>query len=85
MLENLNAAGVVIIIPGIIVAINQLLKAVGFNSRFSPIINILLGFMALPAFVEMGLTWYYGAIGCLILGLSAGGFYDLGKTTILNK
>lgn len=85
MQEILNPAGVIAALPFVIVGINQLLKTIGFNSRYSPIVNLILGFIAFPVLSEVGFSWFYSSFGCLIIGLSAGGFYDLGKTTILNK
>lgn len=85
MLENLNPAGIISIFPFIFIAINQLLKKIGLEEKWCPIINIILGFMALPAFLTLGLNAYFSIMGCLILGLSAGGFYDLGNKTILGK
>jgi len=85
MLENLNPAGIISIFPFIYIAINQLLKKIGLAEKWCPIINVILGFMALPVFLELGLNIYYSIMGCLILGLSAGGFYDLGNKTILGK
>ena len=85
MIENLNPAGIITLFPFIFIGINQLLKKVGLEEKWCPVINLILGFIALPVFFEIGLNLYYSIMGCLILGLSAGGFYDLGNKTILNK
>lgn len=85
MIENLNPAGIISICPFIFIGINQMLKKVGLDEKWCPVINVILGFIAFPVFVELGLNLYYSIMGCLILGLSAGGFYDLGNKTILNK
>ena len=68
----------------VIIGINQLLKSVGVPSRFVPLINIALGFMAYPLIVAL-VGVYLAIIGCIILGLAVGGFYDLGVKTVLNK
>lgn len=78
--EMVNLA--VIFIP-IIIGVNSLLKKVGLEGRFLPVVNVLLGFMAFPLLINNGI--YPAIIACLVIGLSAGGFYDLGKRTILNK
>jgi hypothetical protein len=85
MEKILNPGGLLSAFPFIIIGINQLLKKVGLEEKWCPVVNIILGFMALPVFMDLGITWYYSAMGCLILGLSAGGFYDLGNKTILGK
>jgi len=85
MIESLNPMGIISIFPFIFIGINQLLKKVGLEEKYCPIINVILGFIAIPVFFELGLNLYYSIMGSLILGLSAGGFYDLGNKTILNK
>jgi len=85
MIENLNPAGIISIFPFIFIGINELLKKIGLEEKYCPVINVILGFLAFPVFFEIGLNLYYSIMGCLILGLSAGGFYDLGSKTILKK
>jgi len=80
----LNGANLIVGIIPVIIGINSLLKKVGLDSRFSPIVNLILGFIAFPLLME-SFTLYQSIIACLIIGLSAGGFYDLGKRTILDK
>lgn len=84
-MENiLNGANLVIGIIPVIISINSLLKKIGLEGRFSPIVNIILGFLAFPLLID-SFTTYQSIIACLIIGLSAGGFYDLGKRTFLDK
>lgn len=84
-MENiLNGANLVVGLLPVIVGINALLKKVGLDSRFSPVINLVLGFIAFPLLIE-SFNLYQTIIACLIIGLSAGGFYDLGKRTVLDK
>lgn len=85
MIESLNPMGILSLFPFIFIGINELLKKIGLSERWCPIVNVILGFMVLPVFLELGLNLYYSIMGCLIFGLSAGGFYDLGNKTILNK
>ena len=84
-MENiLSGANLVVGLLPVIVGINALLKKVGLDSRFVPVINLVLGFIAFPLLIE-SFTLYQSIIACLIIGLSAGGFYDFGKRTILDK
>lgn len=80
----LSGVNIIVGIIPVIIGINSLLKKSGLEGRFSPLVNLILGFMALPLLLnDFGL--YEAIIACLIIGLSAGGVYDVGKRTILNK
>lgn len=84
-MENiLTGANLIVGFIPVIIGINALLKKIGLDSRFSPLINIVLGFLAFPLLIE-SFTIYQSIIACLVIGLSAGGFYDFGKRTILDK
>lgn len=82
IVEILNPTNLLVVMPFIIIAVIQFLKKMGLSDRFAPVVNVVLGFMAMPIFLELGIAWYYSIMGCLILGLSAGGFYDFGNKTI---
>lgn len=84
MEEILNGATLALGLLPIIIGINALLKKIGLDGRFSPIINLILGFIAFPVLIE-SFTLYQSIIASIVLGLAAGGFYDLGKRTILDK
>jgi len=75
---------ILIMLMPVIVGINQLLKSAGVPSRIIPLLNIILGFIAYPL-ISTVVGVYVAIIGCIILGLAVGGFYDLGNKTILNK
>jgi hypothetical protein len=70
----------VIIIP-IIIALSQLLKGIGFNAKFIPIVNLILGLIA-------GITYLYpgdikaGILYGLMMGLSASGLYSGTKNVV---
>lgn len=67
------------------VGINELIKKVlpNLNTRFIPLINLVLGFTAWPLIgVE---SIYIKSFACVVLGLAAGGLFDLGKRTLLDK
>lgn len=87
-MENIvNVVSLLIGFLPLIIAINALLTTIGMPKRFAPIVNIVLGFLALPEALEL-LPIYPSIIACLIVGLTAGGFYDLGKSnvkTVLDK
>lgn len=78
------ASQLVWVLP-VYVAINELIKKVlpNLNTRFIPLINLVLGFTAYPMIEAESL--YVKIFACVVLGLSAGGLFDLGKRTILDK
>jgi hypothetical protein len=78
------AAQLVWLIP-VYVGINELIKKVvpNLDTRFYPLVNLVLGFTAYPIIPET--STYIRIFACVVLGLAAGGFYDLGKKTILDK
>jgi len=78
------ASQLVWVLP-VYVAINELIKKVlpKLDTRFIPLINLVLGFTAYPMIETDSL--YVKIFACIILGLSAGGLFDLGKRTVLNK
>jgi hypothetical protein len=78
------ASQLVWVLP-VYVAINELIKRLfpRLDTRFIPLINLVLGFTAWPMIESESL--YVKCFACIILGLSAGGLFDLGKRTILNK
>lgn len=84
MEQIFSGVNIIVGLLPVIVGINAMLKKIGLKGRFSPLVNLILGFMALPLLLnDFGL--YEAIIACIIIGISAGGFYDLGKRTILNK
>ena len=77
-MENLNNPALLVgIIPAVLIALNQFLKKLGMPDKFCPLVNLVLGFVAIFPLMEMGLTLLPAIIGSLMIGLSAGGFYDL--------
>lgn len=78
------ASQLVWVLP-VYVAINELIKKVlpNLNTRFIPLINLVLGFTAWPMIDNTSI--YIKCFACIVLGLSAGGLFDLGKRTILDK
>lgn len=84
-MENIvNVIGALVWFIPLIIGFNTFLTKIGLPTRFAPIVNLVLGFLAFPEAREV-LPLYPSIIACLVIGLSAGGFYDLGKTTVLNK
>ena len=78
------AAQLVWVLP-VYVAINEFIKKVipNLNTRFIPLINLVLGFTAWPMIDSTSI--YIKCFACVVLGLAAGGLFDLGKRTILDK
>lgn len=87
-MENIiNAVSLLVGFLPVIIAFNALLTTIGMPKKFAPLVNLALGFLAFP-FVKEIFPIYTSIIACLILGLAAGGFYDLGKSnikTVLDK
>ena len=81
MTEILTATSV--IVP-IVVAITQLLKKQVPNTKWLPVINValgvLIGFLYAISFVPADQVLYLW--GGALAGLSASGFYDIGKKVI---
>ncbi len=71
-------------IPALLLAINEFLKKMGLNEKWCPLVNLIGGFGALP-FLLQDNDVYSSILMCLMIGLSAGGFYDLGQKTIRGK
>lgn len=79
-LENLNNPIVLVgAIPVVLVALNSFLKKIGMPEKFCPLVNIIGGFVAVVPLMQMGLYLLPAIIGGLMVGLSAGGFYDFSK------
>jgi len=73
-----NTTGLVLII----VALCQAIKYAGVQSRWIPVISILLGLIG--SIVLGGASWLEMATG-IISGLTASGLYSGYKKTIINK
>jgi hypothetical protein len=73
-----NVTGLVLII----VALCQALKYAGVNTRWIPIISILLGLIG--SIILGGPSWMEMATG-IISGLTASGLYSGYKKTIISK
>jgi hypothetical protein len=73
-------------VPAIIVGLIEVLKKLGLQDKYIPLLDVLLG---------VGLTWLIEpteirlmVLWGIVLGLSAGGLYDLGKEpvkTVISK
>jgi hypothetical protein len=70
-----------VIIPAVLIGLNELLKKIGMNDRWCPLVNLVGGFIAMPFLLE-SYNIYNSILLSLIIGLSAGGFYDLGQKTV---
>ena len=78
MLEQLNNPSTfLVIIPGVIIALNQLFKKLGLPDKYCPIVNMVLGFIAIFPLMDLGLNLLPAIVGSLMIGLSAGGLYDI--------
>jgi hypothetical protein len=86
-LEQLdNPAFLLILVPAITIGLNELLKKVGMNDKWCPIVNLLVGgWLAFLLLFEIGFNITHSIIVGLMIGLSAGGFFDLVKYSIFKK
>jgi hypothetical protein len=64
----------VLLIP-IIIAIAEMLKKTGFNPKFIPVVNIVLGLIGGVIYLYPG-DIKAGILKGLIMGLAASGFYS---------
>lgn len=71
--------------PSILVAFNTVLKNLGMDSRWCPVVNLIGGFITVPLFLSLGLAWYAAVLGALMIGLSASGVYDIAQKTVRNQ
>ena len=78
MFENLNEPSILVFaISPVLIALNSFFKVMGMPSRFAPLVNLVGGLVAVFPLLQMGLGLLPAIIGGLMVGLSAGGFYDL--------
>jgi len=74
----------IVAIPAILIGLNELLKKIGMNDRWCPVVNLVGGFMAMPLLLETN-NIYNSILMSLMIGLSAGGLFDLGQYTVRGK
>jgi hypothetical protein len=85
-LEIDNPSFLLPIIPALSIALNEMLKKVGVDAKWCPIINLVFGGgFSVLLLSEMGFILSHSIIVGLMIGLSAGGFFDLVKYSILRK
>lgn len=77
-MENIEFGSIVVII----VAVCEALKQAGLQSRYVPILSVVLGIGG--AFAFDGVNFLSTASG-ILLGLATTGGYRLVKTSLLNK
>lgn len=71
------------VIVGIVLALTQAFKTFGFNDRLTPLFAILAG-IGVSFMGTYGGVWEQVLWG-IVAGLSACGFYDVAKKTVLGK
>lgn len=62
----------------IIVGLSQVIKNMGFPSRFIPLLNLVLG-IGISFLAFEGIQWHEKIIQGFVVGLSASGIYDQSK------
>jgi hypothetical protein len=78
-MNDLTQVGLIVVL---VAGICQAIKFAGLQSRFVPLLSVVLGIAG--AFVFDGVNFLSTGAG-VILGLSTSGLYDVVKTSILNK
>jgi hypothetical protein len=72
-------------IPAILVGLNSFLKKMGLPERWCPLVNLIGGFLAMPLLLEFQCKPFTAVLISIMIGLSAGGFYDLNQKTVKNE
>lgn len=73
------------ILVALIVGITEVVKRIGLEARWLPLVAIVLGIFGNFGGKVIGAANLELVIGGLIAGLTACGLWDLGKKTVLNK
>jgi hypothetical protein len=83
-MENLinDPKALLALIPAFLVALNSFLKKMGMNEYWCPLVNLVGGLTALPFLLDMGCKPISGVLISLMVGLSAGGFFDFIQKTV---
>jgi hypothetical protein len=68
--------------PTVLVALNNALKKMGMSDRWCPLVNLVGGLGATPLLISFGCETFTAIVIAIMIGLSAGGFYDFQKLTI---
>jgi len=68
------------IVP-LIIGLSEVIKKIGFNQKFIPVVNLILGLIAGIVFISPG-NIKVGIIQGLFIGLSASGLYSGTKNVI---
>lgn len=78
-MDNIQIGYIVVLVLGVTYAI----KKAGINSRYLPLIALLLGVGT--TYLFSGNVSFLATVSGVILGLSSSGLYDFGKKTVLGK
>jgi hypothetical protein len=83
MLELINdPKALLVLIPGVLLAFNEFLKKMGMKDYWCPLVNLIGGFVATPFLLEIGCKPFSAVVISMMIGLSAGGFYDFTQRTL---
>ena len=81
-----NPAYLLLVIPAISIALNEMLKKLGMNSKWCPLVNFVFGGgVSVILLFQMGFNLIFSIIIGIAIGLSAGGFFDFVKYSVLGK
>ena len=61
----------------IVIALTQIVKDLGLNSKFSPVVSLVLGIAGALFFLEGDVQ--YLVMSGILTGLASSGLYDIGK------
>lgn len=65
----------------VIMGLSELIKFIGFNTKFIPLFNVVFGILACVVFISPS-NIPLGVLQGMTVGLSAGGFYSGAKNIV---
>lgn len=70
------------VIPALLLGLNEFLKRMGMPEYWCPLVNVVGGMIAVPFLLDLGSNIVSAVLISLMIGLSAGGFFDFVQKTI---
>lgn len=77
-----EAIAVVGILSLVIIGLSEIVKKIGLNSKWIPIVNLILGVAGSIACFLQSAGWTYSILAGLVIGLAASGLYSSVKNVI---
>lgn len=70
------------LIPAFLLGFNEFLKKMGMPEYWCPLVNVGGGLVAIPFLLDLGCKPLSAVLISLMIGLSAGGFFDFVDKTV---